>query len=495
MSGIEEKAAPKKKNIINMFRKDAFARKSGAPLKRSPPSVAAAAEPTTQTVNLSLSTSAETLAPSAVSLQPQPNDSISSGLASPHRSFRRSRSSSALRVRDVEVGPGHFRKVKLVGKGDVGKVYLVTHKETDKVYAMKVLQKSVMVERNKIKRVLAEQEILATADHPFIVTLFHSFQSEHYLYFVMEFCAGGEFFRALQLRPGKCLVEKDARFYAAEVICALEYLHLMGFIYRDLKPENILLHHTGHIMLTDFDLSKPSETPASPTMVKSHGFSFNSAQLGPVVDTRACTASLRTNSFVGTEEYIAPEVIKGCGHTSAVDWWTLGILIYEMLYGFTPFKGHNRNATFSNIIHNEVLFPEHTNEISKDCKSIVKKLLHKDETRRLGSRTGAPDVKAHQFFKGVNWALLRNETPPIRPVLSGDQLDTSNFRNIADSLSLDLDADFVLPSSLGARGHYGGAPMSRSLSHSTIAANPFENFGSVTLRNWTSEHTTRGSQI
>lgn len=232
-----------------------------------------------------------------------------------------------------------------------------------------------MIKRNKIKRALAEQEILATSNHPFIVTLYHSFQSEDYLYLCMEYCSGGEFFRALQTRPGKCIPEDDARFYAAEVTAALEYLHLMGFIYRDLKPESefdespfaltnrlltyyadILLHQSGHIMLSDFDLSKQSDLGGKPTMVIGKtGTSTTSLH----IDTRSCIANFRTNSFVGTEEYIAPEVIKGSGHTSAVDWWTLGILIYEMLYGTTPFKGKNRNATFANILREDIPFPDH----------------------------------------------------------------------------------------------------------------------------------------
>lgn len=241
-----------------------------------------------------------------------------------------------------------------------------------------------MIKRNKIKRALAEQEILATSNHPFIVTLYHSFQSEDHLYLCMEYCSGGEFFRALQTRPGKCIPEDDARFYAAEVTAALEYLHLMGFIYRDLKPESkyhhhslmpkrtqltvivdILLHQSGHIMLSDFDLSKQSDSGGKPTMIMGKNGASTSSL--PTIDTKSCIANFRTNSFVGTEEYIAPEVIKGSGHTSAVDWWTLGILIYEMLYGTTPFKGKNRNATFANILREEIPFPEHSGspQISK----------------------------------------------------------------------------------------------------------------------------------
>jgi len=270
--------------------------------------------------------------------------------------FRRTYSSNSIKVKNVEVGPSSFDKIKLIGKGDVGKVYLVREKKSNRLYAMKVLSKKEMIKRNKIKRALAEQEILATSNHPFIVTLYHSFQSEDHLYLCMEYCSGGEFFRALQTRPNKCVDEDAARFYAAEVTAALEYLHLMGFIYRDLKPENILLHQSGHIMLSDFDLSKQSDPGGRPTMI--FGRNGTSSNSMPAIDTKSCIANFRTNSFVGTEEYIAPEVIKGCGHTIAVDWWTLGILIYEMLYGTTPFKGKNRNATFANILRDEVPFPE-----------------------------------------------------------------------------------------------------------------------------------------
>ncbi|KAJ3161176.1 hypothetical protein HDU86_007798 [Geranomyces michiganensis] len=387
------------------------------------------------------------------------------------KSSRRSFSHNSLKFSDVEVAPNSFTKIRLIGQGDVGKVYLVEKKNTGQLYAMKVLSKHEMIKRNKIKRVLAEQEILATSNHPFIVTLYHSFQSEDYLYFIMEYCCGGEFFHALQNLKDKCLVEKDARFYAAEVICAMEYLHLMGFIYRDLKPENILLHSTGHIMLTDFDLSKPSTSPGEPTIVKNSSFSFQNSS-SPAIDTKSCTANVRANSFVGTEEYIAPEVIRGLGHTSAVDWWTLGILIYEMLYGTTPFRGADRNATFENIMYHEVHFPA-TPEVSSTCKSLIRKLLHKDEHKRLGSRAGASDVKAHPLFKGINWALLRHEKrPPIVPVVK-TPTDTRNFRKLEDETELDLESEGVMERHASV-GRGGKGSRERT-------ANPFKDFESVTV--------------
>lgn len=377
----------------------------------------------------------------------------------------RNYSSSSIRITDIQAGPQSFEKLKILGKGDVGKVYLVREKETKKLYAMKILNKKEMIERKKIKRVLAEQGILATANHPFIVSLYHSFQSEDHLYLCMEYCMGGEFFRALQTRRMKCISESDARFYAAEVTAALEYLHLMGFIYRDLKPENILLHQSGHIMLSDFDLSKQSSNAANPALISSTKSSTSLPQL----DTNACINGFRTNSFVGTEEYIAPEVIWGKGHTSAVDWWTLGIFIYEMLFGITPFKGSTRNQTFSNILKNEVQFPDY-NQISNNCKSLIRKLLIKDETKRLGSHSGASEIKSHPFFKNTQWALLRNQKPPMIPILNPNkkkQNSTASKSNKASNHS-----------------SMGTLRSKRKTSSSTVItgeSDPFKDFNSVTI--------------
>ncbi|KAL9059013.1 MAG: hypothetical protein Q9162_001401 [Coniocarpon cinnabarinum] len=342
--------------------------------------------------------------------------------------YRRTYSSNSIKVRTVEVSPSSFDKVKLIGKGDVGKVYLVKERRSDRLYAMKVLSKKEMIKRNKIKRALAEQEILATSNHPFIVTLYHSFQSSDHLYLCMEYCSGGEFFR------------------------------------------DILLHQSGHIMLSDFDLSKQSDAGGSPSMIVGKNGASTNAQ--PVIDTKACIADFRTNSFVGTEEYIAPEVIKGCGHTSAVDWWTLGILIYEMLFGTTPFKGKNRNATFSNILRDDVPFPDGNGapQISNLCKSLIRKLLIKDELRRLGSRAGASDVKSHPFFRTTSWALLRHSKPPMVPH-GGKGIDAANFRNMKESHSVDLSASRLK-----------GVPLDSGLATPGGEINdPFEEFNSVTL--------------
>ncbi|EEB08076.1 AGC/RSK protein kinase Ppk22 [Schizosaccharomyces japonicus yFS275] len=388
---------------------------------------------------------------------------------------QRTYSGNSTKIGDVEVTPNSFEKIRLLGSGDVGKVYLVKQKSNNRLFAMKVLNKQEMIKRHKVNRVLAEQEILAKSNHPFIVPLYHSFQSEDYLYLCMEYCMGGEFFRALQSLPSRTLPEQSACFYAAEVTAALEYLHLMGFIYRDLKPENILLHQSGHIMLSDFDLSKPIPTTSSPTVVVSKNHTSSANNLA--IDTHTYLAKYRTNSFVGTEEYIAPEVIRSCGHTVAVDWWTLGIFLYEILYGVTPFKGKNRHATFSNILYADVTFPEYHGapNVSNTCKNLIRKLLIKDETKRFGSIAGASDIKSHPFFRNIQWALLRSIKPPIIPKVKDGMEAVSASEHAEKSESVDfLSSQILVGPSLPAVGMNLATPPQEK-------SDPFDNFNSVTL--------------
>lgn len=290
---------------------------------------------------------------------------------------------------------------------------------------------------------------------------------------------GGEFFRALQTRPGKCLVEDDARFYAAEVTAALEYLHLMGFIYRDLKPENILLHQSGHIMLSDFDLAKQSDSVSQPTAI-TRAPNDPSGMPVVVVDTKTCTANFRTNSFVGTEEYIAPEVIENNGHTSAVDWWTLGILMYEMIFATTPFKGATRTDTFSNVMKVGVGFPE-SPKVSLACKDIITRLLEKNERRRLGSGTGASEVKQHKWFVKLNWGLLRHTRPPIVPAASNG-IDAVNFRNLRESSSLDLERQIIGVAGAGVASMPGTPGLGGDDGMEVSGEDLFGAFSSVTLK-------------
>lgn len=309
-----------------------------------------------------------------------------------------------------QLGLKHFRPVKPLGSGDTGSVHLVELYGTGQFFAMKTMDKAAMLNRNKVHRACAEREILDMLDHPFLPALYASFQTKTHICLITDYCPGGELFLLLDRQPKKVLKEDAVRFYAAEVVIALEYLHCQGIIYRDLKPENVLLQSNGHVALTDFDLScltscKPQLLIPSTNEKKRHR---KHQQAPPVFMAEPMRAS---NSFVGTEEYIAPEIITGAGHTSAVDWWALGILLYEMLYGYTPFRGKTRQKTFANILHKDLKFPGSI-PVSLNAKQLMYRLLHRDPKNRLGSREGANDIKRHPFFKGVNWALVRCLNPP-----------------------------------------------------------------------------------
>ncbi|CAO2145290.1 unnamed protein product [Urochloa humidicola] len=323
----------------------------------------------------------------------------------------------------------HFRPVKPLGSGDTGSVHLVELLGTGEYFAMKAMDKSVMLNRNKVHRATAERQILDMLDHPFLPTLYASFQTKTHICLITDYYSSGELFMLLDRQPMKVLKEDAVRFYAAEVVTALEYLHCQGIIYRDLKPENILLNRDGHISLTDFDLS--CLTSCRPQVFLSEDSDKKKRRRksrgSPIFFAEPMRAS---NSFVGTEEYIAPEIITGAGHTSAVDWWALGILLYEMLYGYTPFRGKTRQRTFANILHKDMRFPASI-QVSLAARQLMYRLLHRDPANRLGSRQGAWEIKQHPFFQGINWALVRAAAPPKLEVqlqeTAADDADTDMF--------------------------------------------------------------------
>ncbi|GAB4824328.1 Phototropin-1 [Ancistrocladus abbreviatus] len=334
-----------------------------------------------------------------------------------------------------QIGLKHFKPVKPLGSGDTGSVHLVELCGTGEYFAMKAMDKNVMLNRNKVHRACAEREILDMLDHPFLPALYASFQTKTHICLITDFCPGGELFLLLDRQPMKVLKEDAVRFYAAEVVIALEYLHCQGIIYRDLKPENILLHSNGHISLTDFDLScltscKPQILVQDIREKKRQ----KKARQTPIFLAEPMRAS---NSFVGTEEYIAPEIITGAGHTSAVDWWALGILLYEMLYGYTPFRGKTRQKTFTNILQKNLKFPKSI-QVSLQTKQLIYNLLQRDHKNRLGSSEGANEIKRHPFFRGVNWALVRCMKPPEldAPIFASTKFDEEV--KIIDPEMLDL---------------------------------------------------------
>ncbi|CAN6227592.1 unnamed protein product [Urochloa humidicola] len=307
-----------------------------------------------------------------------------------------------------KIGLKHFKPIKPLGYGDTGSVHLVELQGSGELFAMKAMDKSVMLNRNKVHRVCIEREIYSLLDHPFLPTLYTSFQTPTHVCLITDFYPGGELFALLDRQPMKLFREESARFYAAEVIIGLEYLHCLGIIYRDLKPENILLQEDGHIVLTDFDLS--FLTSSKPHVIKRSTSRRRRSKefLPPSFVSDPATPS---NSFVGTEEYIAPEVITGAPHTSAIDWWALGILLYEMLYGRTPFRGKNRKKTFYNILHKDLTFPSSI-PVSLAAKQLIHGLLQRDPVSRLGSSAGANDIKQHPFFENIYWPLIRCMEPP-----------------------------------------------------------------------------------
>jgi len=274
-----------------------------------------------------------------------------------------------------------FELLTVIGKGSFGKVMQVRKKDDGKIYAMKVLRKDTIVARKQVAHTKAEKNILMKIQHPFIVNLNYAFQTKDKLYMILDYINGGELFFHLK-KEGR-FAESRVKLYAAEIVCALAHLHSLDIVYRDLKPENILLDSDGHICITDFGLSKKLEADGG------------------------------THTFCGTPEYLAPEVLKGHGHGIAVDWWSLGTLLFEMMTGLPPFYAQNVNVMYQKILSGELRFP---NYISEEAKSLLEGLLTRDPALRLGTK-GGDEVKGHPWFADVEWEkLIRKEIePPFKP--------------------------------------------------------------------------------
>ncbi|KAM8895478.1 cAMP-dependent protein kinase catalytic subunit PRKX [Lycaon pictus] len=276
--------------------------------------------------------------------------------------------------------------------GTFGRVQLVKDKAAKHFFALKVMSIPDVIRLKQEQHVHNEKSVLKEVSHPFLVKLFWTCHDERFLYMLMEFVPGGELFSYLRNR-GR-FSSSTGLFYSAEIICAIEYLHSKEIVYRDLKPENILLDREGHIKLTDFGFAKK------------------------LVD--------KTWTLCGTPEYLAPEVIQSKGHGRAVDWWALGILIFEMHSGFPPFFDDNPFGIYQKILAGKIDFPRH---LDFSVKDLIRKLLVVDRTRRLGNmKNGADDVKRHRWFRTVDWEAVpqRKLKPPIVPKLCGEG-DTSNF--------------------------------------------------------------------
>ncbi|KAK1331270.1 hypothetical protein QTO34_009221 [Cnephaeus nilssonii] len=333
-----------------------------------------------------------------------------------------------------KIRPECFELLRVLGKGGYGKVFQVrkvTGANTGKIFAMKVLKKAMIVRNAKdTAHTKAERNILEEVKHPFIVDLIYAFQTGGKLYLILEYLSGGELFMQLE-REGIFMedtawpwVQRSSHqfltepfslglsfleltgltqpfillsFYLAEISMALGHLHQKGIIYRDLKPENIMLNHQGHVKLTDFGLCKES------------------IHDGTV-----------THTFCGTIEYMAPEILMRSGHNRAVDWWSLGALMYDMLTGAPPFTGENRKKTIDKILKCKLNLPPY---LTQEARDLLKKLLKRNAASRLGAGPGdAGEVQAHPFFRHINWEelLARKVEPPFKPLLQSEE-DVSQF--------------------------------------------------------------------
>eukprot|EP00027_Filamoeba_sp_ATCC50430_P013102 CAMPEP_0168573782 /NCGR_PEP_ID=MMETSP0413-20121227/18721_1 /TAXON_ID=136452 /ORGANISM="Filamoeba nolandi, Strain NC-AS-23-1" /LENGTH=831 /DNA_ID=CAMNT_0008607061 /DNA_START=125 /DNA_END=2619 /DNA_ORIENTATION=+ len=292
-----------------------------------------------------------------------------------------------------------FEVLAAIGKGNYGRVLQVMKKDSGMVYAMKILDKSRIIKNEELEQALTEKRVLQNAIHPFIVQLYFSFQSDTQLFFVLDYVSGGELLYRLQ--QCKHFDEDTARFYAAEILCAIEYLHNLGVIYRDLKLENILINDDGHIMLTDFGLSKTGMN-------------------GP---------KARTKTVCGTPEYLAPEILTEQGYTNSVDYWSLGVAIYEMLTGSTPFNNPDVIKLYNMIANADVEYPPTMSEVAK---SLIQALLQRNAQKRLDDPSA---IKKHPFFSKMDFDKLvaKEIVPPYIP----DVMDKTDTSNVAPKYKLD----------------------------------------------------------
>lgn len=300
----------------------------------------------------------------------------------------------------------NFEFIKMLGKGTFGKVILCREKVAKKLFAIKILRKDVIIKKDEVDHTLTENHVLQITNHPFLISLKCSFQTGDRLCFVMEYVNGGELF--FHLSKEKFFSEDRTRFYGAEIIDAIGYLHKNGIVYRDLKLENLLLDKDGHIKIADFGLCKED-----------------------------ITFGRTTKTFCGTPEYLAPEVLEDTDYGLAVDWWGVGVVMYEMMVGRLPFYNRDHDTLFELIVMQEVKFPQ---TLSSDAKDLLGGLLRKDPRKRLGGGPhDAKEVKEHRFFRTINWTdlVLKKITPPFKPQVESDT-DTRYFDTVFTGESVEL---------------------------------------------------------
>lgn len=303
-----------------------------------------------------------------------------------------------------------FEELKLISNGAYGAVFLVKHKQTRQRFAMKKITKNNLILRNQVEQVFAERDILSFADNPFVVSMCCSFETKKHLCLVMEYVEGGDC--ATLLKNIGPLPAEMARFYFAETVLAVEYLHSYGIVHRDLKPDNLLITALGHIKLTDFGLSKMGLMSLATTLYEGY------------IDRE--TRQFSDKQVFGTPEYIAPEVILRQGYGKPVDWWSMGIILYEFLIGCVPFFGETPEELFAHTVNDDIEWPSEDDwEVSEEAKHLITSLLQQNPRERLGTG-GAHEVKEHCYFNAIDWNSLLRQKAEFVPQLASED-DTSYF--------------------------------------------------------------------
>ncbi|KAL2097629.1 hypothetical protein ACEWY4_006836 [Coilia grayii] len=307
-----------------------------------------------------------------------------------------------------------FETIKLISNGAYGAVYLVHHRETRQRFAMKKINRQNLILRNQIQQVFVERDILTFAENPFVVSMFCSFETRRHLCLVMEYVEGGDCANLLK-KIGPLPVDM-AKMYFAETVLALEYLHNYGIVHRDLKPDNLLITSMGHIKLTDFGLSKIGLMNMTTNLYEGH----IEKDTREFIDKQVC----------GTPEYIAPEVILRQGYGKPVDWWSMGIILYEFLVGCVPFFGDTPEELFGQVVSDDIMWPDGDDTLPADAQDLITKLLKQSPLDRLGTG-GAGEVKHHIFFRGLDWNGLLRQKAEFIPQLETED-DTSYFDTRSD---------------------------------------------------------------
>ncbi|KAJ3589025.1 hypothetical protein NHX12_009873 [Muraenolepis orangiensis] len=364
------------------------------------------------------------------------------GLADEDKRVRRSqharKETEFLRLKRTRLGLEDFESLKVIGRGAFGEVRLVQKKDTGHVYAMKILRKADMLEKEQIGHIRAERDILVEADSLWVVKMFYSFQDKLNLYLIMEFLPGGDMMTLLMKKD--TLTEEATQFYIAETVLAIDSIHQLGFIHRDIKPDNLLLDSRGHVKLSDFGLCTGLKRAHRTEFYKNLNHSLPSdlsKQTFQNMNSKRKAETWKRNrrqlafSTVGTPDYIAPEVFMQNGYNKLCDWWSLGVIMYEMLIGYPPFCSETPQETYRKVMNwqETLIFPPEV-PISEKAKELILRFCCEEE-RRIGATT-VDEIKSNAFFEGVDYDHIR-ERPAAIPIEIKSIDDTSNFDEFPDS--------------------------------------------------------------